>query len=88
MFDPTSPSFWLGCAVGAVIGWVVLRQMRPWFWKRQRMRDLNILWPECKRATPNIDYARAAFARHAFKENAWVGHYGTAELATFLGKLE
>ncbi len=51
-----------------------------WLWKAlmdwchggQRAVDLETLWPACKRLAPSLDHARAAFAVHAFHDEAWL----------------
>jgi hypothetical protein len=45
--------------------------LAPWRWT-QRRTDLAILWPQCKRLSPNLDKAKAAFAVHAFHDRAWM----------------
>lgn len=43
------------------------------FWHaRQRSVDLDILWPTIKAQANSIDHARAAFAAHAFHDEAWL----------------
>jgi hypothetical protein len=39
---------------------------------RQRQIDLEILWPSCRDQAPDLDVAKAAFAMHAFHDNAWL----------------
>lgn len=36
-----------------------------------RRIDVAVLWPSCKRETGNLDWAKAAFAVHAFRDRAW-----------------
>lgn len=66
--------------------------MIAWWRAAQRRRDLYVLWPACKREAYArreqfpackegerlewLDYARAAFAAHAYHDPAWVvlGH--------------
>jgi hypothetical protein len=43
-----------------------------WWRARQRRLDLEILWPICKDHAPDLDHAKAAFACHAFHDNAWL----------------
>lgn len=62
--------------------------VRNWWWYRQRQIDLKILWPACKKAAPNMDLAKAAFAHHAFKDPAWVDYYGEDGLKQEIDKLE
>lgn len=51
-------------------------KLRRWLWSRWHARcrqiDLEILWPACRRVTPDIDRARAAFACHALHDRAWM----------------
>lgn len=55
------------------------------FWQRlvdrlwnapRRAVDLNILWPQCVELAHDIHHAKAAFAVHAFNDEAWLalGH--------------
>lgn len=39
---------------------------------RLRAIDLKILWPTCKAEAHDLDYAKAAFAVHAFHDPAWL----------------
>jgi hypothetical protein len=39
---------------------------------RQRAIDLDILWPACCEHATDLDHAKAAFARHAFHDPAWM----------------
>jgi hypothetical protein len=39
---------------------------------RQRAIDLEILWPECVKHGQDLDHAKAAFAYHAFNDEAWL----------------
>lgn len=42
----------------------------------QRAIDLKILWPICCEMTHDLEHAKAAFAVHAFEDEAWtcLGH--------------
>jgi hypothetical protein len=42
-----------------------------WWKKRQRMIDLDILWPVCKAKAHDIEHARQAFLLHAKLDPAW-----------------
>ena len=46
-----------------------------WIYKlwyaRLRRIDLKILWPVCKQKAEDLDHAKAAFAVHAFNDEAW-----------------
>lgn len=48
-----------------------MRWLRNWYNERRRNIDLQILWPACKEQAPDLDHARAAFAMHAFHDDAW-----------------
>ena len=50
----------------------MIQWLRDWWHQRQRSVDLQILWPLCKKHADDIDHARAAFALHAFNDEAWV----------------
>jgi hypothetical protein len=39
---------------------------------RQRAIDLEILWPICCEQAEDLDHAKAAFAVHAFNDEAWL----------------
>lgn len=49
-----------------------------WMNARRRAIDLDILWPICKERARDMDRAKAAFAVHAFNDEAWLslGHEG------------
>ena len=49
-----------------------MRWLRRMWHKRQRGIDLQILWPACKSKAPDMDRAKAAFAVHAFNDDAWL----------------
>jgi hypothetical protein len=63
-----------------------------WWHARMRNIDLVILWPTCKRMameyhpTDAMDYARAAFAVHAFNDPAWLA-LGQDELMAAIDEL-
>jgi hypothetical protein len=48
-----------------------LKYLRDRYNARRRALDIQILWPACKEQAATIDYARAAFAMHAFNDEAW-----------------
>ena len=50
----------------------MIRWLRDWWRNRQRDIDLKILWPICKENASDIHMARAAFAFHAFNDEAWI----------------
>jgi len=50
----------------------VFRALIRWWHRRQRAVDLGLLWPECRKQSPNLTVARAAFAVHAFNDPAWL----------------
>jgi hypothetical protein len=64
----------------------VIKWLRNWWWARQRAIDLRILWPECKAQAEDLDHAKAAFAVHAFHDNAWIEFYGAESLIQFIDK--
>jgi hypothetical protein len=69
--------------------------LRNWWRRRQRAIDLEILWPKCKHEArlkyddPSValDVARAAFAMHAFNDEAWLA-LGEAEMISLIGELK
>lgn len=46
-----------------------------WLWRghyrRQRELDIEILWPSCRDAAPDLDTAHAMFAIHVSMDDAW-----------------
>lgn len=53
-----------------------------------RRSDLSILWPSCVLgAKGNADIARAAFATHAFNDEAWLDHFTGEDLERFIDQL-
>jgi hypothetical protein len=57
-----------------------------WWYARMRRIDLEILWPTCKREAGDLDHAKAAFAVHAFNDNAWLS-LGQDELMAAIDEL-
>jgi hypothetical protein len=49
-----------------------VNRIMNWWYRRQRRIDIEILWPACCRNAPTTDQARAAFAMHAFNDDAWL----------------
>lgn len=54
---------------------------------QRRQIDLQILWPSCKKYAPDLDHAKAAFAMHAFNDEAWKS-LGHDEIARRIDALE
>jgi hypothetical protein len=54
---------------------------------RQRAIDIDILWPACCRNAQDLDHAKAAFAKHAFHDEAWLC-LGENEILTQINRLE
>lgn len=50
----------------------MLKWLLGWWYARNRETDLQILWPACLAGAPDIDHAKAAFAVHAFNDDAWM----------------
>lgn len=50
---------------------LVATLLGPWRYT-QRQTDLRILWPICKRETPDLDHAKAVFMAHAMHDGAWL----------------
>jgi hypothetical protein len=65
---------------------VALLAVRSWRRARIRKLDLEILWPACRQGAADLDYAKAAFAVHAFKDPAWL-ELGHDELVEFIDRL-
>jgi len=57
---------------------------------QKRSIDMDILWPTCKseaeKAGLTMDHAKAAFAFHAFNDNAWLV-LGEEEIKRRIGEL-
>lgn len=49
----------------------LLRMIHHWHNAKLRHIDIQILWPEIKKQTSNIDEARNAFELHALDDPAW-----------------
>jgi hypothetical protein len=49
-----------------------MNALRNWWYARLRKIDLQILWPQCRERSPDMDRAKAAFAVHAFHDRAWL----------------
>jgi hypothetical protein len=45
--------------------------VKRWWRKRQRLIDLELLWPVCKARARDIEHARQAFLLHAKLDSAW-----------------
>ena len=64
-----------------------------WLWlksrwyRRLRRIDVEILWPQCVRLAEDPDSARAAFARHALHDKAWL-FLGEQRVIEIIDKLE
>jgi hypothetical protein len=65
-----------------MINWIV-----RWWHARQRALDLKILWPQCCRAAPDLEHAKAAFAFHAYHDKAW-RELGEGGIFRFIDRLE
>ena len=54
----------------------MIRWLLDWWHARQRSIDMQILWPTCceqaTKAGLTLDHAKAAFAVHAFHDEAWL----------------
>lgn len=59
-----------------------------WWRCRQRSIDLQILWPSCCELAPTLDHAKAAFAVHAFNDNAWTDDYDHDALKAYIDAME
>ena len=42
------------------------------YYRRLRRIDVEILWPACRDQAENLHLAKAAFAYHAFNDEAWL----------------
>lgn len=79
--------------VGGIVLGVLLRELKPivirYMYSRDRMIDLQILWPVCwERSGKNIQRAKGAFAIHVFNDKAWTNHYTYDELIDFIDRLK
>jgi len=50
----------------------MIRWLRDLYYAKLRRLDLEILWPQCREHAANLEQARAAFARHASSDPAWL----------------
>lgn len=50
----------------------MVRYLKSLWYARLRRIDLKILWPSCKNIGEDLDHAKAAFAFHAFHDDAWL----------------
>lgn len=60
--------------------------LRGWWNRRRRKIDLEILWPQCRKLAQDLDHAKAAFAMHAFNDDAW-SDLTEDEIVTIIGDL-
>lgn len=51
----------------------MFRRLLGWWRARQRRIDLQILWPECQKAAPDLFHAQGAFLLHTAMDPAWSG---------------
>jgi hypothetical protein len=58
-----------------------------WWRRRQRMVDIEVLWPILLREAGDLDRARAAFAFHAMNDPAWLC-LGEERVLAFINRLE
>jgi hypothetical protein len=65
----------------------VWRLIQSWWRARHRQIDLEILWPLCRDGATDLDYAKAAFAVHAFNDPAWL-ELGEAEIFDLIDGLK
>jgi hypothetical protein len=63
-----------------------MRWLLNLWYRRLRSIDLEILWPACRDNAKDLDYARAAFALHAFNDEAWIV-LGEEEITRRIGEL-
>ena len=54
----------------------------------QRMTDLEILWPSIRAQAPYVEAARAAFAVHAFQDEAWTQDFSQDQIVRIIEGLE
>ncbi len=59
-----------------------------WWRKNQRLTDMNILWPTCKKYADDLDHAKAAFYTHCVNDAAWTKDYDEQELIQFVSELQ
>ena len=64
-----------------------LRWLQSLYYKRCRRLDLEILWPICCDRAETLDKAKAAFALHAFNDDAWL-ILGEKEVYRLIDELE
>lgn len=66
---------------------MMIRWLRERWWSIQCNIDITSLWPQCKKAAPSLDKARAIFAIHAFRDPAWIEHYGEERLKQIIDEM-
>lgn len=66
---------------------LVLKWIARMWRRRLRKIDLQTLWPACVQKASSITMARAAFATHAFHDEAWTSDYSEEELIAFIDQL-
>ena len=52
-----------------------------------RQMDMRALWPECCRQASDLDHAKAAFATHALRDQAWLV-LGRDKVIAFINELD
>jgi len=69
----------------------MLRKMVRWWHGRLRRMDMNVLWPQCLKASGEmglgLDEAKAAFAHHVFCDRAWIDEFHPDQLVEFVDQL-
>jgi hypothetical protein len=61
--------------------------IQAWWRRRQRMVDMDVLWPILLQEAGDLDRAKAAFAFHAINDPAWLC-LGEERLRAFIDQLE
>ena len=81
---------WLA-AIAAYSLFLLYRFLAPclgrWYRAWQRGFDLRVLWPACYKKAPDLDHAKAAFACHAFHDEAWTRDFTHDELIEYISHL-
>ena len=65
----------------------IFKLIQTWWYARCRRMDLDILWPECCKAAPNLLMAKGMFTYHAIQDPAWCA-LGEEEMRRIINNLE
>lgn len=58
-----------------------------WWRKRQRLIDLDVLWPACRDQAASLYVARSAFRQHCISDPAWTKDFDLIQIEQIVGRL-